>query len=87
MSYLYLILFGLVICSTVAAEYLLEPAEVQILSGESKREEGRRELTIVVGKSKTVVRITCGDDEDCRKKIVQAVHKVMKPAFKFPRYG
>uniref|UniRef100_A0A4V2H8R7 U39-Sparatoxin-Hju1b_2 n=1 Tax=Heteropoda jugulans TaxID=1358901 RepID=A0A4V2H8R7_9ARAC len=87
MSYLYLILFGLAICSTVSAENPLEPAEVQILSGESKREEARRELTIVVGKSKKVIRIICDNDEDCGKKTLIAVHKAMESDFNFPRYG
>nr|AHF45790.1 secretory peptide [Heteropoda venatoria] len=75
MSYMYLILFCLVICSTASTKDLLDRSGMQILFGESKREEGRREIVIIrdVDKPNEVTRIICDDEEDCRRKLDEAI--------------
>nr|AHF45789.1 secretory peptide [Heteropoda venatoria] len=83
MSYMYLILFCLVICSTVSTKDPLDPSEVQILFGESKREEGQWEITIIrdPDNPNEAIHITCDDEEDCRRKLDEAVEHI------FMRFG
>nr|UNJ19514.1 Tx-1005 [Heteropoda pingtungensis] len=83
MSPIYLILFCLVICSTVSTEGTLDVTEVQRFLDEIKRMTGKRGMMVIrnVNNKPEISLILCDDEKDCKEKLGEEVQHI------FMRFG